>query len=407
MRRSSAGIPKPKMRICFVSPLVPSVAYGHRPYSFLTELSRLGHEVTLVCLNDPGPVPDAASKLETLGIEVRSHTLSRPKRWANCLFGLFSSTPLRVLHCKSRSFERYLRQLLEQQEFDVLHFDRFRLASYGMKIMTEFQGPVVIDFPDSLSLYYRRAVDNPRHFLKKWIDRRENRVTPDFEKRVLQSGMTTIVCSELDRDCLFDHSPDACIEVIPNMVDIDEFTPRSKESEEVMGVFTGTLYYLPNIDGLLWLKDEVLPLLDGIDFPTQVIGYGATSELESLENDSRIDMVGYVENMADHLYLEDIYLCPLRVGAGIRFKLLEAFSAGMATISTTLGYEGIPCTPGEHLLVADTPADFASAILYLVDHPEEKKRLGENAREFVRERYSVEATGLQLVDLYQSLIRSG
>jgi glycosyltransferase involved in cell wall biosynthesis len=160
------------------------------------------------------------------------------------------------------------------------------------------------------------------------------------------------------------------------------------------------LYYLPNIDGLLWLKDRIMPLLGDAGPQVEVLGYGATSELDPVKTDPRFTFHGYVENMAAHLFREDIYLCPLRVGAGVRFKLLEAFAAGMATVSTTLGYEGIPCIPGEHLLVADTEREFADAIRFLLDRPDEKERIGDNAREFAVENYSVEAAGQLLESVY-------
>ncbi|MCA9446107.1 MAG: hypothetical protein KC931_03255, partial [Candidatus Omnitrophica bacterium] len=172
------------MRICFLSPLIPSVAYGHRPYSFITELSALGHEITLHCLDDSGPAVGAKSHLESIGVEVRPVGIARTKRWSNCLLGLPSRTPLRVLHCQSGKLLDRLIQDVRENDYDVVHVDRFRLAPYGMKIREDFKGPVVIDFPDALSLYYERAVKNPRHFLKKWIDLREHRVTPGYERKV-------------------------------------------------------------------------------------------------------------------------------------------------------------------------------------------------------------------------------
>lgn len=392
------------MRVCFLSPLIPSVAYGHRPYTFLTELVRLGHSVTLLCIEDSGPAPDACNRLGEIGVEVIPTAVPRFSRWLNCAVGFPTRIPLRVLHCRSRNLLENLRKTLAEGGYDILHIDRFRLAPYGIEARKTFSGPIVVDFPDALSLYYRRAVENPRHFLKKWIDRRENRVIPPYEKEVLRADLSPLVCSDLDRNCLLEHGVEREIHTIPNMVDVEEFRPRSRSDGEVRGTFTGTLYYLPNIDGLLWLKEEVAPLLKDHPLPIDVIGYGAGSELDSLRGDARFRMVGYVENMAEHLYRDDIYLCPLRVGAGIRFKLLEAFAAGMATVSTTLGFEGIPCVPGEHLLAADSPGEFAAAIRRLVEDPGERRRIGENARSFVLERYSAHAAGLQLEALYRSLL---
>lgn len=387
------------MKICFLSPLVPSVAYGHRPHSFLRYLRNRGHEVTLHCIDDSGPVPGAAEALREMGIEVRPHSIPKPARWGNCLVGYPGMIPLRVLHCQSSILEKFFIEDLMGGGYDLAHIDRFRLAPYADTARRRFGGPVFLDYPDALSLYYQRAVENPRHFFKSIVDRREHRVMPAYERTVLGYGLHNIVCSEVDREQLQLADPKANIDVISNMVDVDEFSPRERPDGAVRLTFTGTLYYLPNIDGLLWLKEQIVPLLPE-SLKVDVLGFGATSELDPVKADRRFQFHGYVENMADHLYRDDVFLCPLRVGAGLRFKLLEAFSAGMATVSTTLGYEGIPCEPGTHLLVADTEKDFAEAILRLSEDPDLRRTIGANAREFVKDRYSLEATGAALETLY-------
>ena len=322
-------------------------------------------------------------------------------RWSNCLFGLPGKEPLRVLHCRSRALNKELLANLRNGDYDLLHVDRFRLAPYAFEAKQLLGNtPVVLDFPDALSLYYERAIENPRHWAKGWVDRREHRVIPPYEARVLDWNLECVVCSEIDRSRLLSTSPGARVHVVPNMVDVREFVPQSRPRGNPQATFSGTLYYLPNIDGLLWLKDRIMPLLGDFGPQVEVLGYGATSELDPVKKDPRFTFRGYVENMAAHLFREDIYLCPLRVGAGVRFKLLEAFAAGMATVSTTLGYEGIPCTAGEHLLVADTEREFADAIRFLLDHPQEKERIGNKAREFAVQNYSVEAAGQLLEGVY-------
>jgi glycosyltransferase involved in cell wall biosynthesis len=387
------------MRICFLSPLVPSVAYGHRPHSFLKYLRSRGHEVTLHCIDDPGPVLGAVEGLRAMGVDVRPFSLPRLARWGRCFVGYPGKVPLRVLHCRSPKLEKTFLEDLKSGGYEVAHVDRFRLAPFAAAAKRVFDGPVFLDYPDALSLYYRRAVENPRHFFKSIVDRREHRAMPGYERNVLKYSVHNIVCSEVDKDHLLAADREADIKVIPNMVDLQEFAPHDRPDGSARLTFTGTLYYLPNIDGLLWLKEKVLPLLPE-SLKVDVLGFGATSELDPVKADPRFRFHGYVENMAEHLYRDDIFLCPLRVGAGLRFKLLEAFSAGMATVTTTLGYEGIPCEPGTHLFVADTEKDFADAIGRLWEKPELRRRIGECAREFVKERYSLEATGAALESLY-------
>lgn len=392
------------MRICFLSPQIPSGAYGRRGWSFLSALAAQGHEITLCCIADPGPVEDAARRIESLGIPIHAVSISRLKRWGHCLTGWFGKTPLRILHCRSGALREVFLSELRDGRYDLLHVDRFRMAPYAMAAREFFCGPVVVDYPDALSLYYQRAVKNPRHFFKAFIDRRENRVIPLYEQVLLNHDFIHLVCSEVDRAVLRSLNPQAHIEVITHRVDTAEFQPRSRKDLAARGVFTGTLYYLPNIDGLLWLREKVLPLISDRKMMIDVVGFGATSELDPVKADPRFHMTGYVERMSDHLFQEDIYLCPIHIAAGVRNKLLEAFAAGMATVSTWMGYEGIDCEPGTHLLVAESPDEFADAIRFLLDHPDERRRIGNAARQLVCERYSPEAFECSIQSFYARVL---
>ncbi|MCG3200046.1 MAG: hypothetical protein GHCLOJNM_04575 [bacterium] len=393
------------MRVCFVSPQVPSGAYGRRGFSFLKQLSESGHEVTLHCIRDPGPVRDAEEALEALGIRVRSVVLPRVKRWRRCLAGWFGEEPLRILHCASGTLEAQLLEDLRGNPPEVLHVDRFRMAPYAIAARQVYSGPVIVDFPDALSLYYERAIRHPVGRLKGWIDRREHRLIPPWEANLLATGFHHVVCSEVDRQALLKHGVESSIHVLPHTVDTDDFQPRARGDGSVRGVFTGTLYYLPNMDALLWYREEIQPLL-GFELPIEVVGFGATRELDEVRRDARYHFTGYVERMSDHLFEEDIYLCPLRIAAGVRNKLLEAFAAGMAVVSTSIGHEGIECRHGEHLLVADTAEEFARAVRRLAEDPSERARLGRNARELACRVYSPRTFAGNVEALYQESVRS-
>lgn len=343
----------------------------------------------------------AQKDLEAMGIDVRPVDLPRPLRWANCLAGWFGSTPLRILHCRSGALLRQLMDDLQTGRYDLLYVDRFRMAPYAAAARETFKGPVIVDLPDALSLYYERAIRSPRNRFKAIVDRREYRTIPVYERELLSFGFTCLVCSEVDREHLTREKQGGSIEVVHHMVDTKEFHPQTRGDGQTRLTFTGTLYYLPNIDGLLWFREEVMPLLSDVNLTVDVVGFGATSELLQTQEDKHFNFLGYVKDMAACLYTDDIYLCPIRIAAGVRNKLLEAFAAGMATISTTMGYEGIPCKPGEHLLVADNAKDFAAAVRYLLQNPQERARLGENARRLALKCYSPEAFGSRITTLFK------
>jgi glycosyltransferase involved in cell wall biosynthesis len=96
---------------------------------------------------------------------------------------------------------------------------------------------------------------------------------------------------------------------------------------------------------------------------------------------------------------------PLLVGGGTRIKIFEALAMGKALVSTTIGAEGLPVTPDEHLLLSDRPSDFAEAVIRLLNDPNYRARLGHNASQFVNAHYSTEIVARQFEQICQQTVQ--
>ena len=181
--------------------------------------------------------------------------------------------------------------------------------------------------------------------------------------------------------------------VIPNAVDIGHFRPRPDlpTPDGCTVVFFGTLNYFPNQDGVRYLLEEIWPLLQR-SHPRarlKVIGSHPTPEVLRHQGPG-IDIVGLVEDVRPHLAQAAAIVVPLRIGGGTRFKVLEALAMSRPVVSTTLGAEGIGVTAGRDVLLADSPATFATAVGRLLDDPALGRRLGEAGRNLVEQSYSWE-----------------
>ena len=118
----------------------------------------------------------------------------------------------------------------------------------------------------------------------------------------------------------------------------------------------------------------------------------------------RISVVGYAREVEPYLAKASLLAVPLRSGSGMRVKILEAFARGLPVVATTLGYEGIEATPGEHLLVADDPAAFAAAVVRLAERRSYwPAALPSNARRLVKAKYDWRCVGQALDAVYDSL----
>ena len=182
--------------------------------------------------------------------------------------------------------------------------------------------------------------------------------------------------------------------VIPTGVDLDFFcwAPPSRDREIV---FCGSMDWLANQDGIDFFLDEIWARIvrEVPDARMTVVGRAPPAGL--VERARRFgdawSFTGFVDDVRPHLQGAAVSVIPLRVGGGTRLKVFEAMAMGSPVVSTTLGVEGLPVTPGEHFLQADDPEAFAGAVVGLLRDPRRRDSLSAAARELVESRFSYRA----------------
>jgi glycosyltransferase involved in cell wall biosynthesis len=175
---------------------------------------------------------------------------------------------------------------------------------------------------------------------------------------------------------------------VPTGVDVDYFRPSGTVAREAMSlVFTGSMDWMPNEDGIRWFVDEVLPRIHAVNpgVVLTVVGRNPPPAIQSLAaRDPRVRVTGTVPDVRPFLESAAVFVVPLRVGGGTRLKIYEALAMECALVTTTIGAEGLPIEPGSHALMADDPQAFAAAVLRLLSEPAEAARLGRTGADFVR-----------------------
>jgi glycosyltransferase involved in cell wall biosynthesis len=147
--------------------------------------------------------------------------------------------------------------------------------------------------------------------------------------------------------------------------------------------------FRPNVDAVLWFAREVLPKIRAQmgDVRFLAVGQRPHRRLDVLRGDPAVTLTGFVDDPRPYIADAVVYVVPLRMGGGTRFKILEALAMGKAVVSTTLGAEGFPVTHGKELLLADEPGEFAQTVVALLNAPEKREALGQAGRAFVEARY--------------------
>jgi glycosyltransferase involved in cell wall biosynthesis len=172
-------------------------------------------------------------------------------------------------------------------------------------------------------------------------------------------------------------------------------------------IFVGAFQHLPNVEAMLYFCRDVLPVIrtkvPGVEL--LIVGSNPTPPVLNLAAIPGVQVTGFVPDIRPFMSRSSIYVVPLRLGVGIRGKILEAWGMGMAVVSTSVGCAGLRFNNGRNLLVGDTPEQFAAHVISLLNDPAGRRRLGEEGRKTAEQFYSWERSARQLDMLYQSMIK--
>jgi len=179
------------------------------------------------------------------------------------------------------------------------------------------------------------------------------------------------------------------VHVVQTGVDTAYFTPIPGRERAAHLVFTGSMDWLPNEDGMLYFVREILPQIRQVepDVTLSIVGRAPTPAVARLAELPGIEVTGRVDDVRPHVAAGEVYIVPLRIGGGTRLKIFEAMSMAKVVVSTTVGAEGLPVTPGRDIVIADDPARFAEAVVGLVRDAGARERIANEARRLVVERY--------------------
>lgn len=201
------------------------------------------------------------------------------------------------------------------------------------------------------------------------------------------------------------------ISVVTTGVDLDHFTPEHGaapvESESI--VYVGHYAHYPNEDAVVYFCGEILPRVRR-RFPRavfSVVGSVPTRPVRELsEKYPHVFVTDLVEDVKPYLQGAKVFVAPVRIGQGIKGKILEAFAMGLPVVASSRAAEGLLAVPGRDLLVADEPRKFADAVCGLLESPEARGRLGKAGQAVARSRYGWDRLSDQLDAVYEEVLEA-
>jgi glycosyltransferase involved in cell wall biosynthesis len=427
------------MRILLISRCPPWPLYlGDRliVYHLAEELEARRHRIDLLAYanrpedwNEQGSYYYRFEQVELFAEPPRSplsylkRALLPPARW-----------PRRAEDSWSPDLWRAIQRRLDTEHYDVIHL-------FGGILVYEFYHalrglPALITPYESYSLYLRRAVEAftlphpnpfprvergitpanspPLHPMKRGkgsevIPRlsltAQLKMAQHFERWMFEPYRRVVVVSDRDRDELLHLNPALPVEVIPNGIDLYEFRFRQTRLKAPALLFVGNYEYAPNVDAALRLATDIFPAVKQ-RVPTArlwLVGNAPPPELRALASDD-VRVTGRVPDVKPYLARAAAFVTPLRLGAGIKNKVLEALAVGCPVVATPLSVDGIAVQHGHDALVADG-GGLADAVVRLLENPDLAQTLAANGRKLIEAQYSWDRVAERYEQLYQSILK--
>ncbi len=347
------------------------------------------HEVHYVAFDDPSN-PEGLRRSSEYSTRCYPVSFSvAPKRslafaW-QLTRGLLSRFPVAGMRYRSTGMRDAIARLVSECQFDVKVCD-FLHPSINIEDMKDW---ILFQHNVETIIWERHAESGRTPAHRAYFGLQARRMF-EWERAVCRSAAHVVAVSEIDERIMRERFGIRHTSSVPTGVDLDYFEPPSGVEKHFDLVFIGSMDWMPNIDGVRWFLDEVLPLIraNKPNCRVAIVGRNPPPSLTAGAKDPLIKITGTVADVRPFLWQSALSIVPLCVGGGTRLKIFESLAAGTPVVSTTIGAEGLPLKHGKTIRIGDTGQEFAAECLNLLNDPDARQGMSSAGLELVREKFS-------------------
>ncbi|MBM3791149.1 MAG: glycosyltransferase [Acidobacteria bacterium] len=404
-RREGKAIPVPsrsdgRPRVLWLTAYLPHLgrhAGAGRMFQLLRRLAPR-YRITLLSFLETDGERQFLSDVEPLCERVVAIRRRQPWRGQPWRRQAFAYEPFEEFY--TQEMEDALQERLEEEDFELIQLEFTQMGWYAH---AQFGIPMLltkheVDF--AACLRRSRAERNPVRKLRWFYNYLQ---VLDREIRLLRRVHGAICMTDPDRIELEKFSRGVPIHVISTGVDLDYFRPPPEPGRNRRMVFVGAFQHHPNVEAMTYFCRKVLPLIRQRTPSAElcIVGSGPPRAITDLAGRPGIEVTGLVPDIRPYMAAASVYIAPLRLGVGIRGKILEAWGMAMPVVATPVAAAGLRAEPGVNMLIADDEESFAESVASLFDSAELRSRLGRAGRATAEAHYGWEAAAEQLDALYK------
>lgn len=373
-------------------------------YGITKSLSERGHDITFVCYAQNSVNENVKNELKKICKPVFIEWDTNNKI-STAISNLFSKIPYNIYKYYSKKLECFLIEFLKHQEVDIVHVDHLHMAWVIDVIRKVSSVPVFLREHNLEMKIMQRYSQEQNNLILKLYARLQYKKFFFYEPNQCQKFNYCVMISSEDEKSLLSLNNKIKTKTIPVGVDKKIFELKKTEIEEHSLFHLGNLDWQPNLDGLTWFLSKIFPIVlrKYPDSRLYVYSGGMDKLIVPKELQKNVIKVGYIQDIWREISNKQLLIVPLRIGSGMRVKIVEMLAAGQPIVSTSIGKEGIDVKNGEHILIADSEEEFIHKILQFFQGEFDSRSISQKGKEFVKQHYNWNIIAKEFENLYLSL----
>jgi len=400
------------MRILQISPQVPyPLDDGGRKgiWGITKSLSERNNEITFIAYKK-----DVKVKLQNEIFSFLNKQFYVDARINNSLTGalinLFSRIPYNISKFKTKKFQTLLLKILKHDKPDIVHIDHLHMAWTSDVVRKMYPDiPIVLrehNIESNIMKRFSEKQKNPILQIYSWIQYKK---LLKYEAKWCGKVDCCVMISEEDEKEILLLNPNAKTCIIPAGI-VENKIGFAKNISKIPNSIChiGPMDWYPNYDSLNWFLNSVFPSVVNGKPEIKLYIFGKGTEKVNIPEQIKENVIvkGFVDDLWKEVSQMQLVIVPLRIGGGIRIKILETMAAGINILSTSIGKEGIPAFAQKHMMIADTEKEFSEKITRFFNSEFNNEEMIDEAIKLIKENYTWNKIGEKFENEYSNVIKS-
>lgn len=341
-----------------------------RAYHQIKHLSK-SFDVVLCAVSEIPFTIEAETELKKYTSNIYIYQRSKLSTLVNMVVAGFYSYPFQVGYFFNTGAHYFFNQVIKNEKPDHIFVQLLRMAEYAIRVPNI---PKSLDYMDTFSKGIERRMIEASGF-KKLIFKIEFKRLQKYEEKIFGFFNHTFIISKQDQKS-FSFEKASEINILPNGVDDDFFTPDESKVKKYDIVFTGNMSYPPNVSAVIYIAEHIMPLLikKKPDIKFLIAGATPTNTVKALANQN-IYVSGWMDDIRDAYNESSVFLAPLQIGTGLQNKLLEAMAMKIPCITSSLANNAIGATHNQNILIGNSPEEYTQMVLDCLENTEKIKQI--------------------------------